>query len=189
MKELVFLLEEPSAEVLVNTLAPKLLPADVRHRCLVFEGKQDLERGMVRRLRGYRNPDARFIVLRDQDAEDCRAVKERLQEKCREAGRPGALVRIVCHELESWYLADLAAVERGLGMRNIQRKQNGAKYRSPDALPGPKHELQRLTDDQYHEIGGSRAIAPHLDVSNTRSRSFAVFVSGMLRIVADMGAS
>lgn len=187
MRELVFLLEEPSAEVLVNALVPKLLPEDVCLRCLVFEGKQDLERRMAGKLRGYRNPDARFIVLRDQDAADCRAVKERLREKCREAGRPGSLVRIACHELESWYLADLAAVEQGLGIPNIQRKQREAKYRCPDALPSPKRELQRLTGSRYQEIGGSRAIAPHLDISNTRSRSFAVFVSGMRRILSDMG--
>ncbi len=186
MKELVFLLEEPSAEALLNILVPKLLPAGVSHRCLVFDGKQDLERRLVRRLQGYRNPDARFIVMRDQDAADCRAVKEKLKEKCREAGRPNALVRIVCHELESWYLADLAAVERGLDITNIQRRQNEAKYRSPDSLPCPKQELKRLTDDRYHEVGGSRAIAPHMDLSNARSLSFAVFLKGIRGIFSDM---
>ncbi len=63
MKELVFLLEEPSAEVLVNTLAPKLLPADVRHRCLVFEGNIKITvfrfedgcfRKFVKNIRPYR---------------------------------------------------------------------------------------------------------------------------------------
>lgn len=187
MKELVFLLEEPSAEALLNVLLPKLLPAGVSYRCLVFQGKQDLERRLVHRLRGYRNPDARFVVMRDQDAADCRAVKERLKEKCREAGRADALVRIVCHELESWYLADLAAVEQGLGISNLRRRQSEAKYRFPDALPGPKRELMRLTDDRYQEIGGSRAIAPYLDTGNTRSRSFAAFLSGIRSVVAGMG--
>ncbi len=188
MKELVFLLEEPSAEALLNVLVPKLLPAGVTHRCLVFQGKQDLERRLIHRLRGYRNPEARFIVLRDQDAADCRVVKERLQERCREAGRPDALVRIVCHELESWYLADLAAVEQGLGISSLRRRQGEAKYRFPDALPSPKRELMRLTDDRYQEIGGSRAIAPYLDTANTRSQSFAVFLAGIRNIIAGMGA-
>jgi hypothetical protein len=182
MRELVFFLEEPSAEVVLNALVPRLLPSGVSHRCIVFEGKQDLERRLIQRLRGYRNPDARFVIMRDQDAADCRKVKKQLQEKCREAGHPDALVRIVCHELESWYLADLAAVEQGLGIPRIQRRQNEAKYRSPDTLSSPKHELKRLTDDRYQEIGGSRAIAPYLDVDNLRSHSFAAFMSGVRRI-------
>lgn len=187
MRELVFLLEEPSAEVLLDILLPKLLPDGVSHRCLVFEGKQDLERRMVNRLRGYRNPDARFIVMRDQDRDDCRVVKRRLREKCREAGRPDALVRIVCHELESWYLADLAAVEKGLDIHRLQRRQNEEKYRSPDNLQSPKGELRRLTGDRYQEIGGSRAIAPYLDMDNTRSGSFVAFVSGVRRILSETG--
>ena len=145
-----------------------------------------MERHLVRRLRGCRNPDACFVVLRDQDAADCHEVKACLAAKCREAGRLNALVRIVCRELESWYLADLAAVERGLDIPNIQRRQNEAKFRQPDQLRNPKQELKRITDGRYQEISGSRAIAPYLDIANPRSRSFAVFISGIRNILADM---
>ena len=76
-------------------------------RYVVFDGKQDLEKQLEKKIRGYLNPEARFIVLRDQDAEDCRAVKKRLLKKCHRTGRTECKVRIACRELESFYLGDL----------------------------------------------------------------------------------
>jgi hypothetical protein len=102
MIELVFMLEEKSAKVLLEGLLPKLLPTEIAPRYIVFEGKQDLEKQLVRKIRGYINPHARFIVIRDQDSNpDCKAVKVKLSDLCRQAGKPDALVRVACHELES----------------------------------------------------------------------------------------
>ncbi len=114
MSELVFFLEEPSAQAMLEGLLPKLIPTSVRCRFIVFEGKQDLERQLVKRMRGYRLPEARFVALRDKDSEDCGKVKARLAVMCADALRPESLVRIACHELESWCLGDLGAVEAGL---------------------------------------------------------------------------
>ena len=118
MKELVFMLEEASAGAMLEGLLPRVLDPRVQPRLMVFEGKQDLERQMVRRLRGYLNPQARFIVLRDQDSTpDCRVLKAALMRLCTQAGRDAvSLVRIACHELEAFYLADLRAVEAAWGL-------------------------------------------------------------------------
>ncbi len=183
MSELVFLLEELSAREMLRGLLPRLLPDGITIRYIVFEGKSDLEAQLVHRIRHYRVPGARFIVLRDKDAADCHRIKEELVDKCHQANQPNALVRIACHELESWYLADLAAVERALGMHGMAGKQNKSKYRIPDALANPAQELAKLTGLRYQKVGGSRAIGPHLDPDNTRSRSFTVFIAGLRRIV------
>lgn len=58
----------------------------------------------------YRQPETRFVVLIDQDSNDCIVLKDRLSGLCQEGGRENCLVRIVCHELESWFLGDLEAV-------------------------------------------------------------------------------
>jgi len=161
---------------------PKLLPEGVPFRCIVFEGKQDLEKQLVRRMRGYRVPGARFVVLRDQDAANCRKVKSLLAGKCAEAGRPEALVRIACHELESWYLGDLSAVEKGLGLRGLARKhQNKRRFASPDQFPNPSQTLTKVAPS-YQKVGGSRTIGPHLDPDNTRSHSFGVSVTGLRKL-------
>jgi hypothetical protein len=112
MKELVFLLEEESAKAMLEGLLPRLVGGrtHVQPRYIVFEGKQDLESNLTKRLRHYLNPKAKFIVLRDQDRDDCRKVKHSLMALCRKANRP-AVIRIACHELEAYYLGDLLAVE------------------------------------------------------------------------------
>ncbi len=174
MKELVFLLEEASAKALIEGLLPRLVPAgSFPARFIVFDGKQDLERHLTSRLRGYLNPNARFIVLRDQDAGDCKVVKRKLVALCRKSGKTHTTVRIACRELEAFYLGDLRAVELGLGLRNLAGKQAARKFRNPDALHSPSTELLDLTRKRYQKVSGSRAIAPHLNLDASRSRSFA----------------
>jgi hypothetical protein len=183
MSEVVFFLEEPSARAMLEGFLPKILSEGISCRFIVFEGKQDLEKQMVKRMRGYRVPGARFVVLRDKDSEDCRRVKARLVEKCTEAKKPDALVRVACYELESWYLGDLSAVEIGLGIIGLSRHQNKTPYDKPDDLAAPVQKLQSIAP-AYQKIGGSRAIGPHLDPANNRSHSFGVFVSGIRKLTA-----
>ncbi len=184
MSELVFFLEELSAKAMLEGLVPKLIPTSVRCRYIVFEGKQDLEKQLVRKMRGYRTPNARFVVLRDKDAEDCLQVKNRLVAKCAAAGHADSLVRVACHELESWFLADLAAVEIGLGVGGLIRQQPKAPYHQPDDFPTPARKLQAIAPT-YQKVGGSRAIGPHLDPGNQRSASFRVFVAGIRKLLQD----
>lgn len=184
MRELVFFLEERSAAVMLEGLLPKLLPDDVVPRYITFEGKQDLEGQLVRRLRGYRNPNALFVVMRDQDAQpNCKAIKRKLERLCTQAGRRGVLIRIACKELEAFYLADLDAVERGLGIGGIAAQQATRRFRDPDRLNSAKEELRRLTNHRYQPVEGSRAIGPCLDPENGRSRSFRNLVAGIRRLV------
>ncbi|MDP4028084.1 MAG: DUF4276 family protein [Gallionella sp.] len=188
MKELVFLLEEESAKAMLESLLPRILDAGVKPRLLAFEGKQDLEKQMARKMRSYINPQARFIVMRDQDAApDCRVVKDALLMRCAEAGRQGvALVRIACHELESFYLADLAAVETGLGIKGLAKQQGTAKFKNPDSLQRPSKELFALTKLRYQKISGSRMIGQHLEVGNARSSSFRNLIAGIKRMEQEL---
>jgi Domain of unknown function (DUF4276) len=174
VNELVFFLEEESARALLEQIFPLLIQPEieVRPRFIVFEGKQDLEKQLVKKLRGYLNPRARFIVMRDQDQSDCRRTKQSLLALCAQAGRTQTTVRIACRELESFYLGDLQAVESGLNISGLAAKQNRAKFRDPDRLVAPSRELGKLTGQRYQKVAGSRAIAPHLDLQTPRSRSF-----------------
>ena len=190
MTELVFLLEEASAQAMLEVITPKFVPTDISVRYMVFEGKQDLERRLFHRLRGYLNPDARFIVIRDQDsAPDCLVIKNRLAAICRDAGHPNVVIRIFCRELETIYLADLAAVEKAYGIAGIAKRQLEGKFRRPDMLGSPSRELRQLTKGRYQKIGGSRAIAEHLALENDRSSSFFALVNGIRRALADFPAA
>jgi hypothetical protein len=72
MRELVFLLEEPSAQAMLESVLPRVLKDGIGFRLIPFQGKQDLEKQLIRKIRAYQNPEARFIVMRDQDSHpDC----------------------------------------------------------------------------------------------------------------------
>jgi hypothetical protein len=187
MNELVFLLEEESAREMLKGLLPRLVPSELPVRFMVFEGKQDLEKQLPRRLRGYVNAQARFLVLRDQDANpDCKKVKRRLAALCKKGGRPDAVVRIACREMESFYVGDLAAVERALHIDGLAAFQDKRKYRDPDHLGSPSRELAELTGHCYQKVAGSRAIGPELDPDNHRSTSFRRLVEGIRRLAEGM---
>lgn len=183
MSELVFLLEEASAKAMLEQLVPRLIGKDVPARYIAFEGKQDLEKQLARRIRGYLNPEARFIVLRDQDSNpDCKKVKSNLLARINSTGKASrTLVRIACRELEAFYLGDLQAVEAALNLKQVANQQNKKRFRDPDNVVNPKLELKSLTNDEYTQVSGSRLIGQHLDVNNARSRSFAHLVAAIRR--------
>ena len=66
MKHLVFLLEEPSARDALEVWTRLWVPAEVGIHFQVFQGKQDLEKRMVLRIREWLLPESRFVVMRAQ---------------------------------------------------------------------------------------------------------------------------
>jgi hypothetical protein len=168
---------------MLKGILPKVLQDDIYPDFKVFEGKQDLDKRLPRILKAWCVPHCCFVIIRDQDSGDCYAIKQKLIDLCRAAGREDVLVRIACHELESFYLGDLAAVEEGLGIAGLVKMQNNRKYRSPDRLGSPSRELDRLTSGRYEKVAGSRAIAPHIRIDDNKSHSFKNLVSGIRKLV------
>lgn len=173
--ELVFMLEEPSMKAFLEAFLPRLLPASIPFKLIPHEGKSDLEASLPRKLRAWRSPDAKFIVVRDQDAADCKAVKARLVGIAEAAGHHGTVVRIACRELEAWILGDLEAVARAFEQPHVSHLATKRKYRDPDRLGSPSEELRRLLG-QYSKIAGARMAGSHIDVGRNCSRSFQAFV-------------
>jgi hypothetical protein len=188
MRELVFLVEERSAKAFLETLLPRLLNERVTPRVIPFEGKQHLQKQLMRTIRGFVNPHARFIVIQDQDSfPDCRVLKNRLMDLCNASGRPTeCLVRIACKELESYYLADLQAVEQALELKGLAAKQQSEKFRMPDRLGSPSKELKVLTRDRYEKVSGSRKIGQYLRIDNERSPSFRNLIVGIRRMESEL---
>lgn len=184
MKTLVFLLEEPSAQDLLEGLLPRLIPNSVAVRYLVFEGKQDLEKRMVRMLRGWLTPNSQFVVLRDQDSGDCKVVKKNLVKLASSAGKSDALVRVACRELESWILGDLDALAGAYDAKNVPKQRYRQRYRNPDKLGAPVAELRKLVPT-YQKRDGARRLGVLLDPERNASTSFKTFCSGVRDLVGD----
>lgn len=144
MRTILFLLEEESAKFVLQGLLPRLLPHEVVPEYLVFEGKSDLEANIERKIRGWQRPDTRFLVLRDQDATDCHATKQRLSALVPDSQRDLTLVRIACRELESWLLGDWRAVGEAFGQPTLANNQRKRPYKNPDQLRIPVAELRKF---------------------------------------------
>lgn len=178
MKHLVFLLEEPSARDLLEGLLPRLLPADVGVYYLVFEGKQDLEGQLVRKIRGWQRADASFVVLRDQDAADCHVVKAGLAKLVAQSGREPVLVRVACKELEAWVVGDWPAVSKAFDRPQLAAQATKAAYRDPDQLVRPVESLRKFLPE-YQKRAGARKMGRLLDPERNNSKSFQVFCRGV----------
>jgi hypothetical protein len=178
MKQLVFLLEEESMKALLDFLLPQILPQGINFICIPHEGKQDLEKSIPRKLRAWQTPDTFFVIVRDKDHADCLEVKKRLVKLCEQAGRSDSLVRIACHELESWFLGDLAAVEKAFNIKKLAEQQQNRKYKTPDKLSNASEELEKLVKG-YRKISGAKKIATHMTIDQNYSHSFNCFISGV----------
>jgi hypothetical protein len=173
IEHLVFFLEEPSAEDFLKGILPKIMPVGITPHFLVFEGKQDLEKQLIRRMKRWLLPKSRFIVMRDQDSGECAVIKNRLMALCAEAGKPEAIVRIACRELESFFVGDWQAIADAFGKPALAAHDRTAKYRVPDVLGSPSVEIKRIIPD-YQKRDGARRIAPYLRPERNRSNSFQV---------------
>jgi len=184
MSRVVFLLEERSIKTLLEGLLPRLMPG-IAFICVPHEGKQDLEKSIPRKLRAWREPGVRFIVVRDNDGADCHLLKQRLVDICREAGRTDSIVRIACQELEAWYFGEPAAMAKAFGDARLEHIAEKARYRDSDNIHQPSREILRLIPE-FQKISGARRMAPHLTRDGNNFRSFQVLLEGIERVLYEI---
>jgi hypothetical protein len=185
---IIFLLEEPSMKALLDGLLPRLFPGWVHGRhfqSVPHEGKNDLDRSIPRKLSAWRIPGDRFVIVRDNDNAACVDLKARLCALCTKGGRPETLVRLVCQELESWYIGDLEAVAAAFGVPKVCSPALRKRFAKPDNWQKPSAEIKRLVPS-FQKLSGARIMAQHLSLTSNLSHSFRVFVDGVRRAAAGL---
>lgn len=176
---IIFLLEEPSMKEVLDIILPKILPQDIVFKTIAHSGKSDLQESIPHKLKAWRQPDVKFVIVQDQDSADCISLKQALLNLTSPSGRE-VLVRIVCRELEAWYFGDLQAVSQAYG-KDITGLAQKKKYRNPDTIGNPKEELRKLFP-RHQQLDGARRIAAHMNLENNTSTSFQYFISGVQRL-------
>lgn len=199
-----FFLEEPSAEVVLKSILPKILSANVNPIYRVFEGKEDLLKELPMRLKGcyWERNEKRIIVLIDEDREDCHELKARLEKAADDAGfvtksnaAPNenfqVVNRLAIEELEAWFFGDVEALHAAYP-RISENLQSKRKFRDPDAIKGGTFEaLEHLLiqnnccKGRIHKPTIAQNIAQHMEPSRNRSKSFQVFVEGLKACVGE----
>ena len=177
MSRVIFLLEEPSMKELLEGLLPRIFP-NLDFICVSHDGKRDLDRSIPIKLRSWREPGARFVILRDNDGGDCIALKQRIRGLCQGTSHYNAIVRIVCQELEAWYLGAPDALADAFQDNNLRGIKNKPRFRDPDSRPKPSKDMERICPE-FQKISGARKMGNHLTRQGNTSRSFAVFLDGV----------
>jgi Domain of unknown function (DUF4276) len=185
VKELVFLVEEPSMRPVIDVIANLIIPKEIQFRVITHQGKSDLQKSIPRKMRAWTNPETWFIILHDKDSTNCRNLKSKLLDLCPPGKRDRTLIRIVCTELESWFLGDLEAVGKAFPKSKALRLKAKSNFRDPDSITNAYEELSKLVPG-YQKVGGAREISPHLSTEKNTSVSFRFFLSGVNRILSEM---
>ena len=185
MNRIVFLLEEDSMRILLEGLLPRLFPG-LSFQCVPHEGKQDLEKSIPRKLKAWREPGVRFVVMRDQDSADCHQVKTNLVQLCESTQRRDVLVRVACRELEAWYIGEPRALKQAFPTTrpSALRELGKRRYQNPDTLVQPSDIIAKLIPE-FQKRSGARLMADFLSRENT-SNSFRVLVEGIEKLWTSM---
>jgi hypothetical protein len=177
---LILLTEEESMRSALRAMIPRLFSgAEECHHWLVIshQGKADLDRSFPRKIQSWQEPGSSFIVLRDNDGEDCTKLKRSLRDRVPETATP-VIIRLVCQELESWFLGDLDAVATAYPQASRHSSFRSLRNRDPDSLTNSAQILTDLTGTAAKRIRAA-AIAEYLDPVRNRSKSFAVFLKSL----------
>ncbi len=168
---------------LLDRLLPRIFP-DLNFLCIPHEGKSDLHNNIPNKLRGWSNPGDRFAIVRDNDNQDCVALKLRLRDLCQQTGHNDVLIRIVCQELEAWYLGQPDAMAAAFGDEKLRNIGNRPRFRNPDKRRKPSKDVETLCKG-FQKIDGARRIADYLMQEGNRSHSFNIFLSGVSGLAND----
>jgi hypothetical protein len=208
MPHIELLVEEPSAEAALSELLPKIIGDRATWTIHPHQGKKDLLTKLPSRLKGYASwlpQDASIVVLIDEDRENCRRLKQRLEKAAVDArlstsnarsrgGRIQVVNRIAVEELEAWFFGDVEALMQAYPRIPATLSQK-SRYRDPDAILGGTWEaLERVLQKAGYFKGGlpkieaARSIARKMNPQHNRSRSFCCFRDSLITLLPATGA-
>jgi hypothetical protein len=203
MNHIIFMVEEQSAETAIQNILPRLLGDLISFQIHPFQGKDDLLKNLLYRLRAFYcwlPDDWGITVLIDEDRENCKKLKRKLEQIAQNAGfftssRPDhrshfqVLNRIAIEELEAWFFGDPEALNQAYP-RISPSLYKKAKYRNPDAIKGGtwealERELQRVGYFRggLAKIEAARNISSFMDPDQNQSKSFQVFRDGLRAMI------
>ena len=201
------LVEEPSAEAALIELIPKIIGSRATWAIHPHQGKKDLLNKLPQRLRGYASwlpHNAYIVVLIDEDRENCKRLKQQLENAASDARlstrnspingtRIQVVNRIAVEELEAWFFGDAPAIMQAYPGIPPSLSQK-AKYREPDAIAGGTWEaLERVLQRAGYFKAGlakievARSIARKMDPQRNRSSSFRCFRDAILMLLPATG--
>ena len=134
-------------------------------------------------MASWRTPHTRFLVLCDQDNADCKERKQRIIERVAVTWRGAVDVRIVCRQLETWYLGDLDALVAARPKLAAFARSSTVRGQ-PDLIVAPAKLIEaQLAEGRLRKRALARDVGLHARTHANRSHSFNVFVDKLREIL------
>lgn len=179
--------EEPSIKEVLDVVIPKISP-DLNFQIFPHQGKNDLENALRKTVPNISKiPNARIIIVRDQDDLDCKELKKSLISIIENNIYCPYKVRIVCKELESWFLGDLSALEKTFPTFKSARIATKREMRNVDDIQKPSKYILKVIPEYANKnylpkINTAKIIAPNLSIDNNNSLSFKNMVNAIRKL-------
>jgi len=183
--------EEPSIKKVLDKLLPLLLQGNTTFMIYPHQGKQDLEKAIRSTVPSISKiPGSRIIITRDQDSSNCIELKRALNEITKANCFCPYKIRIVCHELESWFLGDLDAVEDAFKRFKSDNFKGKAELRNVDAIYKPSEFLLRILPEysgakHLPKLEVAEKVAQNMEITRNRSTSFQHFIQSVRDLTAE----
>lgn len=181
--------EELSIKKVFDQILPKILPNNVFYRVYPHQGKQDLERALVKTLPSISKiPGSKILVTRDQDHNDCIEVKKQILDLIKDKCQCEFSIRIVCKELESWFLGDMKAIEAAYPRFKANQYINKSEYRIIDKISYPNTILLKIIPeyrdrDTLPKLEAAENISQYLDTTINKSDSFNHTIKAITKLI------
>lgn len=180
---IVFVVEESSKREFLLGVLPRLgIPDDVNVHFAVAEGHVNIRNVIRKATRSWRIPNTRFIVLCDQDSADCVQRKQELGTPVPASRMADVTIRIVCTELEGWYLTDRDALAAALPSVSWLGRWPRDLAGPPDDIRMPAHRLSRLATFRKRDL--AREMGRRISLEPGASHSFNLFVRTLRGMLA-----
>ena len=155
--------------------------AQSKWKIIAHQGKQDLLGGLPTTFRAQARlgGDRKIVVLCDKDSDDCCELKRKIRDKVPAKLRGSTLIRIVCCELEAWYLGDKNALVAAypdcgrIGRRDWKKNPDDCRP------PKPSDKIKEKARGFNKVAAGEKVSGKIRNLKDNRSPSFRVFVSGL----------
>ncbi|MDR0802630.1 hypothetical protein [Fluviicola sp.] len=181
--------EELSAKNVFDEILPKIIPG-ISYRIYPHQGKQDLHKALKTTIPSISKiPGSRILITRDQDNQDCKDVKNDLAQVLDGKCVCPYSIRIVCRELESWFLGDLNAIKQAYPRFKPEQHIGKADFKNVDLIAIPKNYLLRIIPEYHNaetlpKLETSSKISQFLDLDNNTSMSFQFTISAIKQLVS-----
>lgn len=206
------LLEEESAQMLVNGLSSKIFEdpeIEIEfHKLSIKPLRPESRKRLEDRLRAYNGMiqngiPVGVVILIDEDREDCKALKQELERITQNVGlrtktnprgsKFHVVNRIVVEELEAWHFGDPSALKKAYP--NLKFATLRKYARDPDGIPGGTWEkLEKLFKKARYSSFSKTEVAEkvsqymRVDDGHNSSPSFQAFICGMRALANQLRA-